>query len=76
MRQKGLVKLLVNLKFCEETFIRSKRGPIISRNTKLLPFNSSCQNESNELCFIFLQSLDAEIFTKYDFLSFGEKWCF
>ena len=25
MRQKGLVKLLVNLKFCEETFIRSKR---------------------------------------------------
>src|SRR5688500_12976276 len=28
MRQKGLVKLLVNLKFCEETFIRSKRNPI------------------------------------------------
>ena len=27
MKQKGLVKLLVNLKFCEETFIRSKRGP-------------------------------------------------
>ena len=27
MRQKGLVKLLVNLKFCEETSIRSKRDP-------------------------------------------------
>jgi hypothetical protein len=27
MRQKGLVKLLINLKFCGETYIRSKRGP-------------------------------------------------
>ena len=27
IRQKGLVKLLVNLKFCLQTSIRSKRGP-------------------------------------------------
>jgi hypothetical protein len=26
--------------------------------------------------FIEFELLDAEIFTKNDFLSFGEKWCF
>jgi hypothetical protein len=30
----------------------------------------------NKKMFIEFGLLDAEIFTKNDFLSFGEKWCF
>ena len=43
---------------------------ITPRNTKLLPFDSSCQDESNKLCFIFLRSLGGEIYNKMYFLLF------
>jgi hypothetical protein len=40
---------------------------IAYRNMKLLPFNSSYQDKSNELCFIFLKSLSGEIGNKMYF---------
>ena len=63
MRQKELVKLLVNLKFCKETSIRSKRDPISASNDRTEMHNSSFEssqyNDSNELLCISVRSLDA-----------------
>jgi hypothetical protein len=41
---------------------------IIPKNTKLPPFDLSHLEDLNELCFIFLQSLDAKIANKVYFL--------
>jgi hypothetical protein len=35
MKQKGLVNLLINLKFCEKTYIKSKWVPYLTKSSIL-----------------------------------------